>query len=1050
MKHDTAVQIGSGGMGEVYRAWEPELQRFVALKYLRHDDPELVERLLREARAQARVDHPGICKVYEVGRDEGRPYISMQYVEGHQLDEVAAGLSLEQKVLLLRDVAEAVHAAHAVGLIHRDLKPGNILVSEDGDGRLRPYVLDFGIARQQEVAGLTRTGQVIGTPGYLSPEQARGEVGTLDRRTDIFSLGVILYELLAGRRPFAGDSQASELVELLENEPTPLRRVAPRLPRDLETVTITCLAKAPEQRYPSALALAEDLGRFFDGVPVLARRPGVTARLAARVRRYPRTSAFFAASLVALVVLAALAAHARWTAAQQAQVAQRFGQDVERVVGRLERAFLLPLHDIGPEARHVRERLAEIEAELDRLPQPLRALGESAIGRGHLALGEPVATREHLERAWRLGERSPQTAWALGLAFAELYRDAVQDANGYRTAELREETLRRLDVELRAPARDYLEQSAGGTEHQAYLAAHLALLSSDPDAALDHLAELERGEPFYYPGDLLAGSIHRARFEEASRSGDEDAADQAFARAEAAFLAAAEVGESDPRPYEELCGLWVVELRDRFWRSGGDLESPRDAALEACGKALTADPASPGAHIEASRANRFWAEHEAQLGHEDADALEAARRHAWQASAADPTNPSPYVLIGLTHRITATLRAERGDDPEEDLLAAVAAYREAIRLRPTDYGAHLSLANSQLILGDHARGEGRDPEPFFAAAVEAAERAVEIGPTIVGGHVNLGIGYAQLAITANERGHDSVELFARGTAALERAIELNPAFLNAHYNLGELLLEQAAGELRRGEDVRPHVEHGIELLTRTAEGYPTWSAPHYVMAEGLALQADWERRHGGDPGPLLDRAAAETAAGRAVHAGDAVGLSRACLAHLVTARRLADRDADPSAAVAAGLAQLDEALAVNPRLAPALVRRAELLAIRAAWWIPQGRSPTSDLDAAAASLREAEAVNPADAAAPIAAARIARLRARWALARGTATSEPLAAGLEAVERALAIDPTRAEAYAERAELHRTAAQAAADDSERDRALEDAAEADREAHRLARS
>ena len=256
MGYDTAVPIGSGGMGEVFKAWDKELERWVALKYLRHDDPELVERMFREARAQARVDHPGVCKVYEVGEEDGRPYIAMQHVEGPLLDEAARDMTLEQKVLVVKQVAEAVAAAHAVGLIHRDLKPANIKVGETEDGQLRPYVLDFGIAREQEVSGLTVTGQILGTPGYLSPEQARGEVTTLDRRTDVFSLGVILYELLGGKSPFEGDSDAEVLVNLLEGEPLPLRRSAPDVPRDLETVIMTCLEDRLDRRYQSARELA--------------------------------------------------------------------------------------------------------------------------------------------------------------------------------------------------------------------------------------------------------------------------------------------------------------------------------------------------------------------------------------------------------------------------------------------------------------------------------------------------------------------------------------------------------------------------------------------------------------------------------------------------------------------------------------------------------------------------------------------------------------------------------------------------------------------------
>lgn len=303
MPYDTAIHIGSGGMGEVFKAWDPTLERHVALKYLRHDDPELVERLMREARAQARVDHPGVCKVYEVGESEGRPFIAMQYVEGQLLDRAAQDLTLEQKVLLVKQVAEAVQAAHAEGLIHRDLKPGNIMVAEAPDGGLRPYVLDFGIARETEVAGPTVTGQILGTPGYLSPEQARGETATLDRRTDVFSLGVILYELLSGERPFSGESAVAVLISLLDNEPIPLRKRMPSVPRDLETVVSVCLEKDPDRRYPSAHALAEDLGRFLTGEPVEAHRAGFARRLLRTARKHRVAASLVAAFAISVVVL---------------------------------------------------------------------------------------------------------------------------------------------------------------------------------------------------------------------------------------------------------------------------------------------------------------------------------------------------------------------------------------------------------------------------------------------------------------------------------------------------------------------------------------------------------------------------------------------------------------------------------------------------------------------------------------------------------------------------------------------------------------------------
>jgi tetratricopeptide (TPR) repeat protein/predicted Ser/Thr protein kinase len=343
MKHETVVPIGSGGMGEVFKAWDPHLQRQVALKYLRHDDPVLVERLLREARAQARVDHPSVCKVYEVGEEDGRSYIAMEYVDGEPLDVAAKRLTLEQKILLIKKVTEAVQAAHSAGLVHRDLKPANILVT-DHDGEAHPYVLDFGIARMEELAGLTVTGQVMGTPGYLSPEQARGDIDAIDRRTDVFSLGVILYELLGGARPFDGDSNISILVNLLEEDPVPLRKRSAAVPRDIETVVMACLEKEPERRYPSARALADDLGRWLAGEPVAAHRLGVIDRIARTVRRN-RAVAVTAAVFVVIGIAGAVKYAVDLS--RQRQRAERARDGAETLVRFMLRDLFTALQPIG-------------------------------------------------------------------------------------------------------------------------------------------------------------------------------------------------------------------------------------------------------------------------------------------------------------------------------------------------------------------------------------------------------------------------------------------------------------------------------------------------------------------------------------------------------------------------------------------------------------------------------------------------------------------------------------------------------------------------------
>src|SRR5439155_12931535 len=197
------------------------------------------------AQAQARIDHAHVCKVYEVGRIEEEPYIAMQYIDGKTLREVSKELTVVQKTAVLRDVSEAVHAAHKLGLVHRDIKPANILVEIGSEGDLHPFITDFGLARDLESPGDTVQGQLLGTPQYMAPEQAKGEHKQIDARTDVYGLGATLYEALGGRPPFDGGSQLQILYKMLNEDPQPLHGVA----QDVESIVLKCLEKDPDRRY---------------------------------------------------------------------------------------------------------------------------------------------------------------------------------------------------------------------------------------------------------------------------------------------------------------------------------------------------------------------------------------------------------------------------------------------------------------------------------------------------------------------------------------------------------------------------------------------------------------------------------------------------------------------------------------------------------------------------------------------------------------------------------------------------------------------------------
>lgn len=429
-RYELREALGAGGMGRVVLAFDRQLGRAVALKLLHRDDSALTRLLLREARAQARVQHEHVLEIYDSGELDGQPFIAMRYVAGGTLAEIAPSLSTEQRVRLLAQVARGLHAAHREGLLHRDVKPSNVLVEHTADNSLRALVGDFGLAAELGDERSTMEGAVAGSPPYIAPERLAGPAA-VDRRSDVYSLGATMYHVLTGQLPVAGTNTIEVLRRAARGEVIPPRLRLPTLPAELEAVILRCLARDPDQRYASARAVAMELERYLDGEVVEAYAAGLAYRLTRFLLRNKLLAGMAAAAAVAVLIAAvAVGVFAVRADAARRSAETRQGQAEDLIhfmvvdlrdklesLGRLD-----VLSDVGDAAMAYFAAVPETElssAELARRSRALYQVGEVRIRLGDLA-GAATPLEESLSLARRLAEispRDPERLFELGQSY---------------------------------------------------------------------------------------------------------------------------------------------------------------------------------------------------------------------------------------------------------------------------------------------------------------------------------------------------------------------------------------------------------------------------------------------------------------------------------------------------------------------------------------------------------------------------------------------------------------------------------------------------------
>lgn len=898
--------IGEGGMGQVWEAWDPRLERQVAIKRLRMTNLSARRRFVREARLQATVAHPSICPVFEVGQAEGEPYLVMPRLTGLRLDQAVEGAAVEHKLDLIRQVAEAVHAAHSQGLIHRDLKPANILVESPEDAPPRPVVLDFGIARPLAGDGLTVSGEILGTPLFMAPEQVAGDNNRLDRRTDVYALGATLYCLLAEHPPFPGRG-SSLMLRIVRDEPARLQPLG--APTEVEAIVFKCLEKKKEERYDSALALADDLRRYLAGEPVRARPITRWVRLRKWMRRHRFTVR--ASGLAALLSISALTwgAWTAWRSEERQRLARRFGAQIEEIEALARYSHLVPRHDVRPDQAELRHRLDGIRAGLDDADPVARALAYHALGRGHLALDELDNARRYLETAHELNRENREIKADLGRALSELYRERLtnlerrSDRSGRET--LREELSRRLDSSfskpgeqqkqwqrtLGGPARDLLVQGRSPQARDTLELDALVLFHEGrPKAALDLLAAAPPAPSWAYERHRLEGDIRRSWAVSLNADGAADAearhqleaARRAYgqalrtAQSHAALLrddaqaiallirfnlvSPEEVGPLLQEARQNLQNAGVINpegLRTWLWTVRLELvaadrriDQARDpipylkAALQAGQRALEIDNQASAVWYELGRTHERLARWQYTHGEDPTVHFQTATG-AFAQVAPEDRDYAYFTALGMLQMSWAGHEAQRGREAASAYESAVAAYRSASELHSEPFAA---LSNLGVALFNAARLAGTNPRDMLRQAIETFERAHQLRPDNMVPFFYLGRSRLRLAQEGDVAQVISNDALAeRARADFERATELAAERFQPWLGLGELFHLQAVTAYLRGKEPAAFFVRARQAHDRALELAPEQPAALQNLAWTAYFEGKFALRDGLDP-----------------------------------------------------------------------------------------------------------------------------------------------------------------------------------------------------------
>ncbi|MHC4598674.1 MAG: protein kinase domain-containing protein [Planctomycetota bacterium] len=980
-------EIGRGGMGVVYLAFHPQLKRTVALKVLiagEDASEEAVKRFHREAEAVAKLGHhPNIVPVHDIGKEGNLHYFAMHYVEGKSLDRMIDEGEITPKIAasIAKRVANGLAHAHSHGILHRDVKPANILVDRAGE----PQITDFGLAKDVDSKSkLTYSGATLGTPQYMPPEQADGRLKDIDERSDVYSLGATLYEMLAYEPPFTGDTVIEVIQKVLLADPVSPSRKNPIVGKDLATICLKCLEKERDRRYASAEALAGDLENYLSGNPIAARPASFRYRMVKKARRHKPLVATAAVSFLLLIaagiIAAVLIAKKEGEKQQQVGEAQADAKRADRLreknakVAKVMMNAAIRLRDV-----HSKLKASHYDDTI------------SAEGKNKEYEGCKTEIDEFFDPI--LGEASEKDASERSTALA-LKGWFVRLSGDENAAQALWKQARDLDPEV---GWGYL------FEAMAWLSRYLAEQQL-PDSYVG--ASGVEFDPM--PPETRGMKKSRERF--------------------SPLLAAIEKSGAKHGPR-----VWGMEISEGFAvaltslreigetgknlspRAGSDSKGPfpkRDASAVRGEEAVSA---------LLGLSEFFWMTEEllearARLKYVLTDfknGLEDVRAFLKRC----PENSAMRELAGDLLHGEGLITGRSGGDPTGLFRMAIQYHSEVLARDPEFTMAYYSRASAYVSLGEAEAARGKDPRENYRKAIQDQNETLRRHPDNAMAYGNRGNAYSSLGDSEAERGEDPRETYRLAIRDSSEALYRNPEYVMAYSNRGSAYLGLGRAKAARGEDPREAYRMAIQDCTEALRREPELAVAYGNRGNAYSKLGEAEAMGGKDPRETYRKAIRDHGEAMRREPGDAIFATNRGITYEKLGKVQAARGEDPRENYLKAIQDHSDALARNPALAVAYGNRGNVYMGLGEVQAGGGEDPRDTYRRAIEDYGAALARNPADANAYNNRGNAFRLLGKSEAARGEDPRENYRKAIRDIGRALARNPANAVAYTNRGLAH---------------------------------